>query len=109
MHKLKWLIFCALPAAFNVDAGYRDPTLPGNLPAAQASSVPQQNPDLALDLTAILISDSGRHAIINGVTVKTGQQFNNDTRILSIQPRYVLIRQRNVNKKLYLVPSLKTR
>jgi len=109
VHKLKWLIICTLPAAFNADAGYRDPTQPGNLPPAQTNSTTQLNPDMALDLTAILISDSGRHAIINGVTVKAGQQFNIDTRILNIQPRYVLIRQRNVNKKLYLVPSLKTR
>lgn len=109
MHKFIWPIIYLFLTAFNAEAGYRDPTLPGNLPPAQTGSSTQNNPELALDLTAILISDSGRHAIINGMTVKAGQPLNNDTRILHIQPRYVLIRQRGVNKKLYLVPSLKTR
>lgn len=109
MHKLTGLIICTFLTVFNVNAGYRDPTLPGNLPPSPITPAMQQNPESALELTAIIISDSSRHAIINGVTVRAGQQLNNDTRILNIQPRYVLIRQRNVNKKLYLVPSLKIR
>lgn len=109
MHKLTGLIVCAGLTVFNANAEYRDPTRPGNLPVSQAASTTQQSADTTLDLTAILISDSSKHAIINGITVKVGQHLNNDTRILNIQPHFVLIRQRGVIKKLYLVPSLKTR
>lgn len=110
MHKLTGLIICIGSTVFNANAGYRDPTLPGNLPASQAATMTtQQIPDTALNLTAILISDSSRHAIINGIAVKAGQQLNIDTRILNIQPHYVLIRQRGNTQKLYLVPSLKIR
>ena len=108
MRKLNRLIIGIWLTAFNAEADYRDPTQPGNLPASQAATTTtQQNPDTAINLTAILISDSSRHAIINGITVKAGQQLNIDTRILTIQPHYILIRHRGSTQKLYLVPSLK--
>ncbi|AMK78856.1 MULTISPECIES: hypothetical protein [Methylomonas] len=86
-------------------AELRDPTLPGNLPAAQAMEMP--NAETLPSLTAIWISAARRRATINGVTVGNGQTLEDGSRVVQIKPGYVLIRQNGVNKKLYLVPSVK--
>jgi len=90
-----------------VTAEVRDPTQPGNLP--QAPAAPLLLEETPLTVSEIWISDSSRHAIINGMTVKPGQKLDADTQVLKIQPRVVVIKQHGVSKKLYLVPSVKNR
>lgn len=98
-----------LAASLFAVAGYaevRDPTMPGNLPAPALLESPRG--ELALMVSAIRIAGSNRHAIINGVTVKPGQQLDDDIRVLKIMPRYVVVKYHGVNKKLYLVPTIKS-
>lgn len=92
-----------LPPA--IRAEWRDPTVPGNLPPAQITDLPSG--EMALTLTAIWISDTARRATINGSTVSAGQTLADGSRVLKIRPRYVLIRQNGIDKKIYLVPSVK--
>ncbi|QPK64993.1 hypothetical protein IVG45_08670 [Methylomonas sp. LL1] len=95
--------------SFTSLAQYRDPTQPGNLPAGPAQSVTPANSEAELVLSAILISDSSRRAIINGVSLKAGEKLDDDTRLVRIHPGHVLVRQHGITKKLYLVPSVKDR
>jgi len=88
------------------NAEVRDPTMPGNLPAPTLLEAPRG--ELALTVSAIRTAGSSRHAIINGVTVIPGQQLDDDIRILKIMPRYVVVKYHGVNKKLYLVPTIKS-
>lgn len=87
-------------------AQLRDPTIPGNLP-----SVPMAQTaigiDTALELNAIWISDSGRRAMVNHVTVTPGQELADGSRVVKIFPSHIVIRQNGNLKKLYLVPSVK--
>ena len=62
---------------------------------------------MGLSLTSIRISDATRRAIINGATVAAGQTLADGSKVLKIRPGYVLVRQNGVDKKLYLVPSVK--
>lgn len=88
-----------------VQADWRDPTTPGNFSATpQATGA---TPLVTFDVTEILITDTTKRAIINGVTFKTGDYLNDDTRLIKILPGHVLIKQQDSIKKLYLVPSVK--
>jgi hypothetical protein len=98
-------LIAALLFSAAIQAELRDPTMPGNLPPAQFSALPSG--DAALSLTAIWIFDTTRRATINGETVRAGQTLVDGSRLLKIRPRYVLIRQNGVDKKLTLVPSVK--
>jgi hypothetical protein len=91
---------------FAGNAEVRDPTMPGNLPATTLLESPSG--EMALTVSAIRIGGSSRHAIINGANVKAGQQLDDDIRILKIMPRYVVVKYHGVNKKLYLVPPIKS-
>lgn len=86
-------------------ADWRDPTMPGNLPTVSAEV--KAYGETALTLSAILITENGRYATINGKTVKSGELLDAGTRILKIMPHYVLIRQHETTQKLHLVPSVK--
>lgn len=86
-------------------AEWRDPTIPGNLPII--SQEVKSNGETALTLSAILVTETGRYAIINGKTIRAGSFLDSDTRILKIMPNYVLIRQHETTQKLHLVPSVK--
>lgn len=101
------LTIIGLMLPLTVLSDWRDPTTPGNLPAASQAIIP--NGETALTLSAILMTESGRYATINGKTVKAGAILDNATRLLKIMPNYVLIRQHDTTKKLYLVPLLKNR
>ncbi len=92
-----------LPSGLMAD--WRDPTMPGNLPAVSAEVKPYG--ETAWTLSAILVTENGRYATINGKTVKAGGLLDSDTRILKIMPNYVLIRQHETTQKLHLVPSVK--
>jgi hypothetical protein len=107
VRKLNLLISLTLLGAMPANAEVRDPTQPGNLPPSQL--ITPQNGDMPLTLTAIWISDSTRHATINGVTVKAGQKLDPDSRVINIQPGYVLIKRHGIHSKLYLVPPVKHR
>ena len=87
-------------------ADLRDPTLPGNL-APRPNMTAQSTGDKLLTLTAIWISDTSKRATINGVTVSRGETLPDGSKILQIKPGYVLVRQNGLNKKLYLVQSVK--
>lgn len=104
MYKL-FLLLSGLLAALAVRAEWRDPTTPGNLPAAALPANPAGA--AAFRLSAILITDKGKRAIINGLTLKTGAYLDDDTQLLKILPGHVLIRQHDAVKKLTLVPSVK--
>lgn len=88
-----------------VHADWRDPTTPGNVsPTPQTAGV---TPSVTFDLTEILITDTTKRAIINGVTFKTGDYLSDDARLIKIRPGHVLIKQQDSIKKLSLVPSVK--
>ena len=91
--------------AWNALADGRDPTLPGILPQSPQTGIIQ--PEANLNLTAILITETGKHAIINGITLKPGQYLNDETRLLRIQPGRVIVKQRGTLETLTLVPSVK--
>lgn len=84
----------------------RDPTMPGNLPPITGIADGIDSP-IQMNVTAIRISADSRIAIINGATVKRGEQLGDDVRILKIMPHYVLVDYHGDRKKLYLVPSIK--
>ncbi|OQW80011.1 MAG: hypothetical protein BVN35_01165 [Proteobacteria bacterium ST_bin11] len=105
MFKYFALVFTALSMPSLTQAELRDPTLPGNLPTNQATTLP--NAESLPSLTAIWISPARRRATINGVTIGNGQTLADGSRVVQIKPSFVLIRQNGVNKKLYLVPSVK--
>lgn len=105
MYKPFLILIATLLTAAKAQAELRDPTLPGNLPPAQFSTLPSG--EAPLILTAIWISDTARYATINGETVRAGQTLADGSRLLKIRPGYVLIRQNGAVKKLYLVPSVK--
>lgn len=90
---------------FAVQADWGDPTTPGNFSATPQT--PGATPLVTYDVTEILITDTTKRAIINGVTFKTGDYLNDDTRLIKIMPSHVLIKQQDSIKKLYLVPSVK--
>jgi len=94
-----------LLTAFAADAEWRDPTAPGYLPATPSPA--NVNAPSSFTLSAILIADGGKRAIINGMTLKAGEYLDDDTRLLKILPGHVLIRQHDSVKKLALVPSVK--
>lgn len=85
----------------------RDPTMPANLPPTPGSAAGIDTP-IQLDLTAIRIADDSRIAIVNGMTVKAGDHFSDDIRILKIMPHYIVVDYHGDRKKLYLVPFIKT-
>lgn len=105
MFKQYPIFLAALLTPWAAIAELHDPTMPGNPPQSQLAALPSG--ESALILTAIWISDSARRAIINGATVTAGQTLADGSRVLKIRPRYVLIKQNGVVKKLYLVPSVK--
>lgn len=83
----------------------RDPTLPGNLP--QSTQTDMIQPEVDLNLTGILITETGKRAIINGRTLKPGQYLDNETRLLNVQPGRAVVKQRGNVETLTLVPSVK--
>jgi hypothetical protein len=86
-------------------AEWRDPTIPGNFSSGTPAN--PVNSDLVLDVSEILITETRKQAIINGMIVTTGDYLNDATRVLKIAPGHVLIQQQGSIKKLYLVPSVK--
>lgn len=106
----KQTLLLSVIATLSIPAGaeIRDPTLPGNSASGQPA-VTSTIAETPLTVTEIMISDSGRHAIVNGIVVKAGQTLDDSTRIVKIHPRYVLIRRQGVNQKIHLVPSVKNR
>lgn len=106
MHKQTLSALMVSLLSFAGNAEVRDPTMPGNLPAPSQLESPRG--ELTLVVSAIRIAGSSRYAIINGVTVKPGQQLDDDIRILKIMPRYVVVKYHGSNKKLYLVPPIKS-
>lgn len=109
MHKLQATLPLLLLLPFGAFAEPRDPTMPANLPPPISGQTDQPHGEQALMLTGIRIAADSRHAIINGITVKPGEQLTDDTRVIKITHRYVMIRQNDISKKLYLVPSIKSR
>ena len=105
-HRLLLLVIATLSTP--AGAELRDPTLPGN-PVLGQQAVSSASAETPLTVTEIMISATGRHAIVNGVVVKAGQKLDDTTRIVKIHPRYVLIRRQGVNQKIHLVPSVKNR
>lgn len=105
-HILLLLVIAAISTP--ASAELRDPTLPGN-PTSGQQTLNSTSAEPPLTVTEIMISATGRHAIVNGVMVKAGQKLDDTTRIVKIHPRYVLIRRQGVNQKIHLVPSVKNR
>lgn len=99
------MLLIALLASAAVKAESRDPTMPGNLPTTRTTTT--ESGIRNLNLTAIMISGKNRRALINDESVSIGETLADGSQILTIQPRYVLVRQNKLNKKLYLVPSVK--
>lgn len=77
-----------------------DPTRPPGaslLTSAEADATGMQ-------LTSILVSAGRRLAIINGQTVRQGQQVGN-ARVVKIEPTAVIVVQNGERKRLALLPS----
>jgi hypothetical protein len=86
-------------------AELRDPTLPAGTP--KTGTVIQPNTVADLKLNSIFISGAVKRAIINGVSVATGNTLADGSKVLKISPRFVVVKQAGVTKKLFLVPSVK--
>ncbi|MEY4719285.1 MAG: hypothetical protein RL563_1903, partial [Pseudomonadota bacterium] len=89
-----------------------DPTLPGhfNRPTSAetaAGAIPENAVEQILKVTEIWISDTQNRAIVNGMPVTAGQYLNEDTQILKILPRRVIVKQGGETKTIYLVSSVK--
>jgi len=84
-----------------------DPTTPGNLPESSQTEMIQAN--TGFKLTGTLITETSKHAIINGKTLKSGQYLNDETRVLNVQPGRVIIKHHDNVETLTLVPSVKKR
>ena len=103
-----------LPSVSSVTfAQLHDPTQPGHLDrpsvvetAAGEVVVPSES---LLKVTEIWISDTERRAIIDGISVRAGQRIDEDTQVLKIMPRHVIVKRRGETQTLHLVPSVKTR
>ncbi len=108
MHKTIFPALLASLMSLPGNAEVRDPTQPPRI-VTPSQMTPLHQEDTPWAVTEIWISDSNRHAIVSGVTVKAGEALDDETRVLKILPRYVLIKQHGLNKKLYLVPSIKNR
>jgi len=100
-----WLVLIAFLLPLTGFSDWRDPTTPANSPSIDQEIKP--NGESVLNLTAILVTENGRYATINGKTVKSGGFLDSTTRLLKIMPNYVLIRQHDTTQKIYLVPSVK--
>lgn len=101
----KLFVLSGLLAACSVQAEWRDPTTPGTLSATPVDTDTANAQSFTL--SAIVITDTGKRAIINGMTLKAGEYLDEDTRLLKILPGHVVIRQHDTVKKLTLVPSVK--
>lgn len=89
-----------------------DPTLPGHFNRQTASetaagAIPENAAEQILKVTEIWISDTQSRAIVNGMPVTAGQYLNEDTQILKILPRRVIVKQGGETKTIYLVSSVK--
>ena len=100
-----WLFGLTLLISANLYAEWRDPTMPSHLPTVSAEAKPYG--DTSLTLSAILITENGRYATINGKTIKSGENLDTDTRVVKIMPHQVVIRRHETMQKLHLVPSVK--
>jgi hypothetical protein len=81
--------------------------LPDNLPIQQQQLGEQSNLPQPLTLSAIWISATSRHAIINGTRVKLGQILSDGSRVIKIQAHDVLVQNGTHTNKLFLVPTIK--
>lgn len=110
---LSCLIWIMASLSNSVHAERRDPTLPGNFnrPASSETASGSDSENTAMQIlkvTEIWISDTQNRAIVNGLSVTPGQYLNEDTQILNILPRRVIVKQGGETKTLYLVSSVKT-
>lgn len=101
------LAFClAATTSTGVGVELRDPTHPPVQSTEPAVATPSETP---LSLTAIMMSDDTRYAIINGKMVKVGDRLDDDSQVVGIRPGRAIIRKTGKNQTLFLVPSVKTR
>ncbi len=81
-------------------ADYRDPTKPAFY-STNKKTVYNQVDDL--NLSSIWISNRSRRVTINGVTAKQGEMIFSNIKIVSILKGSVLIEQKGLRRKLYLL------
>ncbi|MFV0456282.1 MAG: Type II secretory pathway component [Pseudomonas sp.] len=81
-----------------LDASALDPTLPPTSPSAIHAA---NNAGATLRLQAILRLPQGARAVINGRTLKVGEQLA-DARLLAIHPHSVLIEREGKREELRL-------
>lgn len=99
------MLIAAWAVSVPLQAEWRDPTQPGNLPPPTTSALP--GGEDALELSAVWISPTAKRATINGETLVQGQTLANGGRLVNIRPHSVLVKQNGALKKLELVPSVK--
>lgn len=103
---LSGLLLVSLTAASHA-AELRDPTRPGWSPpdpnAAAQASKPVSNP-----LTAIVIGDHKRLALINEHYYKIGDRFG-DATVTAIAFDHVVLKSSNGERRLQLTPALDSR
>lgn len=78
-----------------------DPTRP---PGASLLTAGGEADATGMQLTSTLVSAGRRLAIINGQTVRQGQQLGN-ARVIKIEPTAVIVVQNGERKRLALLPS----
>jgi len=106
-----FLLACTLRVAF---CEWRDPTQPGHIDRPSVTETAGSEGvvaplESALKVTEIWISDSDRRAIIDGMSVRAGQHIDDNTQVLKIMPRHVIVKRRGETQTLPLVHSVKTR
>jgi len=105
----KLLLLCLLLLSANVSAKLEDPTRPADYSAAMQSELIEENVTKSdvLKLSAIFITDSFRHAIINGLSVQQGDIVFSDVEVLNIQETSVTVLVDGQAQKLLLSSPIK--
>lgn len=105
----KLLPLCLLLLCANVSAKLDDPTRPANYSSTIQSELVEENVTTSevLKLSAIFISTSFKHAIINGMSVQQGDIVFSDVEILDIQETSVTVLVDGQTQELLLSSPIK--
>lgn len=105
----KLLLLCLLLLCANVSAKLDDPTRPANYSSTIQSELVEENVTTSevLKLSAIFISTSFKHAIINGMSVQQGDIVFSDVEILDIQETSVTVLVDGQTQELLLSSPIK--
>ena len=96
-----FVIFFITPQVNSLAAPFEDPTKPADYIVQDATEPAIEE----LKLNGIWTTSKTRWAVINGLTVKTGDLLLNQIKIIAIHKDSVLIEENNNRRMLYLLTT----